>query len=412
MAFTFGLGTNNMQSQVQADPGSFKIQEIATNIQKYDSTGTLSAAAFVDYTPGRITRLGDQDQENDNATVFLFEYQALLRSRIQQMITDLTAALTTDIDRALVDSRPEWDGRMAAQGFTSDVEDAGAARIAYNFMMGLAQTGIPAGSGVPGADPDTVPYVGIPTYDPERGQHINKVSPDTSADAQFASTGGVVSRVFGTATIQQHFTEDGSDVAVIDSLRVTHNNNNVLYEETGGGFIAHENRWKFMDIENANRFDTQNIFFENTSHANNTNDDEWDDIVDVDPSTGNNVQAFDPPSGTTGNQRDFISDGFGGDAPDYQRFNRAGNVKNRFQQTLYDTVFELDNRNLLRDVFRLSEKNGFFTDVQIATTSSLNTGSQAQASLLLNFVPDNANRPDLGGRIQVIVDKFTAFYHS
>jgi len=258
-----------------------------------------------------------------------------------------------------------------------------------------------------------VPYTGIPTWDQQLGAYVNKVSPDTSADALFHSTRGAVLRSVGTATIQQAFPEDGLNVAVMDELVVRHGAQNVLYQETGGGFIASQNRYKFTDIDpitgstptaaatNINRYNTQNIGFLNDSMVNtgavnaghldgNLNDNTWDTAT-----------AAAPPT---------IA---------YQLFNQTGNVKNEFQRVLYDTIFELDQRNLLRDVFRLSEKNGFLTDIQIASTSSLVTGSQAQASIFLNFRPfydgvtaGRAYRPDLGGNVDVIMDRFTAFYHS
>ena len=95
----------------------------------------------------------------------------------------------------------------------------------------------------------------------------------------------------------------------------------------------------------------------------------------------------------------------------FRLFNRSGNAKNEFQRVLYDTIFELDQRNLLRDVLRLSDKNSFFNGVQIASTSSLTSGSQAQASVFLNYVPTNPDREDLGGSIEIIMDRFSAFYH-
>lgn len=403
MAFSYGLGTNNMQNQFNQDTSVFKIQDIAKNIQKYDSA-SLPTSAYVDYTPKHLNRFMQRDQENDNSATFLFEYQALLRSRMQQMITELTAALTRDLDQALVQERADWGvGRTGAQGYSSDLEDAGAARVAYNFLTGFSQGVNPAGGAI-----DSVPYTGVPTWDQYRGTYINKVSPDTSADAQFFSSRGAALRSVGTATIQQTFPEDNLDEAVIDELFIVHGQQNVRYQEIGGGFVAHENRYRFTDVENAARDDAQNIGFLNatladtvagTTEGGNLNDNDWDAGVP---------------------------------AIAYQLFNRSGNVKNEFERVLYDTIFELDQRNLLRDVFRLSEKDGFFTDIQIASTSSLVNGSQAQASIFLNFRPffdgvtaddtdtdgdgdlteSRAFRPDLGGNIDVIMDRFTAFYHS
>jgi hypothetical protein len=437
MAFTFGLGADTMLGQFQRDATQFKLVDISGNIQKYN-TQVGSSDTYVDYTFSHLNRFMQQDQENDTNTTYLFEYQALLRARMQQLITDLTAALTRDLDTSMNQARSIWNTtntlgpRQSAQGYSSDVEDAGAGRIAYNFFTGFANGATAAASGL-GPDDTATPliegvgYTGIPTYDPRTGGMVYKVSPDTSIDALFSgvnpangSTGGIL-RVAGTGTIQQAFPQDGLTQAVLDNLVISHRANNVLYQETGGGFSAQSNSYKFTDVE-GNRFDPLNIGFLNVSMADNgdagnLNDTRWDSTVTgTDPSTGYPLQeyyseayaAMGSPPNPTQAQLDRLSHA----TPDYQRFNEVGNVKNEFQRVLYDTIFELDQRGLLRDIFRLSEKNGFLNDVQIASTSSINTGTQVQASILLNFVPGSATRTDLGGRIQVITDRFSAFYHS
>ncbi|HEY9840130.1 MAG TPA: hypothetical protein V6D23_06750, partial [Candidatus Obscuribacterales bacterium] len=126
-----------MLNQFQRDATQFKLVDIAGNIQKF-GVQVGNAASYVDYTFSHLNRYMQLDQENDNHATFLFEYQALLRSRMQQMITDLTAALTRDLDAAIFTSRNDWGGRTAGQGFSSDVEDAGAARMAWNFFTGFA----------------------------------------------------------------------------------------------------------------------------------------------------------------------------------------------------------------------------------------------------------------------------------
>jgi hypothetical protein len=227
--------------------------------------------------------------------------------------------------------------------------------------------------------------------------NISRVSPDTQADAIFDQL-----RVYGTAALQQGSPDDGFQEAILDVLNVNHQNTAVLYGETGGGFTTHLNKYKFTDVA-ANRFDAQNIVYSNTSNANNTNDDEWD--------------------GT----QPYVSGG--GNTADIQRFNASGRAKNEFQRVLQDAITEFDQKNYLRDMFRLSEQNGFFNDVQIASISSLNSGSQAQMSLFLEFVPtfggsgedDNSDntlsnaerrRPDLGGQIRIVFDRWSAFFHS
>lgn len=450
MAFTFGLGADTMLSQYQRDSGQSKLLDISGNINKYNlAVGTSSS--YVEYTYSHLNRFMQQDQENDGNTTFLFEYQALLRARMQQLITDLTAALTRDLDNAMSTARELWDSqyqpltpnaptnlgrRASAQGYTSDVEDAGAGRIAYNFFTGFASAAAPAPNGING-----VAYNGIPTFDQRSDTYVLKVSPDTSIDATFIgidpATGlpGEILRAAGTGTIQQSFPQDGLPQAVIDNLVISHQNRTTLYGETGGGFAAHKNGYKFTDIE-ANRFNTQNIGYLNASigdndtdldndgttdvvgnQAGNLNETKWDGTVTgIDPNTGFPIQeyyseafiAMGSPANPTPAQLARLAKA----TPDYMRFNETNSAKNEFQRILYDCIFELDQRNLLRDVFRLSEKNGFLNDVQIASTSSLNTGTQIQASIMLNFVPGSATRNDLGGRIQIIVDRFSAFYHS
>lgn len=472
MAFSFGLGSDTMLNQYQRDATQFKLVDMASNIQKY-TTQVGQAGAYVDYTYSRLNRFMQQDQENDDHATFLSEYQALLRSRIQQMITDLTAALTRDLDKAMNTVRSVWDDpaapngerRVSAQGYSSDVEDAGAARMMYNLLTGFSSVATPSNSDLQGA-----PYYGIPTFDSSRGT-VNKVAIDTQADATFEGVNAVTGvsqgylRAAGTATIQQTFPEDGLTTAIIDNMIIDHRANNYLYQEMGGGFSVANNHYKFINPTTAARFDAQNLFFLNSSVTDNTNGAEGGNLND---NQWDNTGAFQANGGTTDN---------------YQMFNMVGKVKNQFEQKLYDTIFELDQRNLLRDIMRLSEKDGLFNDIQIASTTSINTGSQLSASIKLNYIPNETGpviastansvdvssnagfftagdvvylttqatpkqtitrqitsisgntlffasppnaalpaiianstvettRQDLGGRIQVVMDRCSAFYHS
>ncbi|MEZ0373041.1 MAG: hypothetical protein ACAI44_28380 [Candidatus Sericytochromatia bacterium] len=403
-----------MLNQFQRDATQFKLVDIAGNIQKF-GVQVGNAASYVDYTFSHLNRYMQLDQENDNHATFLFEYQALLRSRMQQMITDLTAALTRDLDAAIFTSRNDWGGRTAGQGFSSDVEDAGAARMAWNFFTGFASAANPSNGNITGNA-----YVGIPTWDPGRppaGATVNKVSVDTQADATFfgidaadETTELSILRVLGTATLQQSFPEDGLTSAVIDNMRIVHGGATLNYDEVGGGFIAHKNQYKFTDTTaatpaSATSYNAQNIYFINQTMT--------------DPGVDGSGNAIGSDGGNLNNEAYDAETTFGTNtAPEYNRFNRAGNVKNEFEKVLYDTIFELDQRNLLRDIMRLSEKDGFLNDIQIASTTSINTGTQLAASIMLNFFPDFDGqngaifRPDLGGTVQVIVDRFSAFYHS
>lgn len=401
MAFTFGLGADNMANQFQRDATQFKLLDMSTNINSYNASVVGNAAAYVDYTFSHLNRFMDRDQENDNHATFLFEYQALLRTRIQTMITDLTAALTNDLTQAMTDARDWGDGdttRTAMQGNThSEVEDAGAARAAYNFFTGFADPNLtfPSRAAAANQAPQTNVYNGEPTpaTAPDGTvQTQNRVSIDTQADASFGEI-----RAIGTAQIQQGFKNDNvaeDAEARYDVLNVRIRPETVLYRQNESGFIAHKNRYHFTEIGSTGpassaRFGdsaAQTINFINGRNTRNINDDAYD--------------------GTT----DFISNG--GTTADIDQFAFYGDAKNRFEKVLFETIMELDHKNLLRDIFRLSEENNFFNNVQVASTSSLATGSQMQASIFLNYVPDNANRPDLGGQIHLEFDRYSAFYHS
>lgn len=367
MAFTFGLGSNNLQSQYRQDVSTFKLTDISTNIQKRITSPTANAAGYLDYTASHLSTLMQKDQENDDNATFFFEYQALLRTRIQQLITDLTAALTRDLDGAMAQARSEWGGRKAMQGFTiAGGEDAGAARTSYNFMAGFANSAALA------TVPTDVAYTGSPTVNPD-GTSTNRVSPDTSADRDYGPL-----RVVGTAAFQLSIPDDDVQTAipVIDSLNINTYGpgalgDNVLYREFGGGFVAHKNRYRFSNINTGSNgtsavagtagataingnaaYTTAGILYTNQSSGNNLNDNNFDGTVNA-----------------------------------VERFNVNAQNKNEFQKTLYDAILEFDHRNILRDIFRLSDRNGFLNDVSVASTSSMNTGSQVQASIALNFVP-------------------------
>lgn len=364
MAFTFGLGSNTLQNQYRQDVSTFKLTDISNNIQKRISGPSANAAGYLDYTASHLSTLMQKDQENDDNATFFFEYQALLRTRIQQLITDLTAALTRDLDGAMAQARNEWGGRKAMQGFSiAGGEDAGAARASYNFMAGFANTAALA------TVPTDVAYTGSPTVNPD-GTSTNRVSPDTSADRDYGPL-----RVVGTAAFQLSIPDDDVEttIPVIDSLNISAYGagalgDNVLYREFGGGFVAHKNRYRLADvntgspgvsgtpnagaINGAAAYTTAGLLYTNQSSVNNLNDNNFDGSVNA-----------------------------------IERFNVNAQNKNEFQKTLYDAILEFDHRNILRDIFRLSDRNGFLNDVSIASTSSLNTGSQVQATLALNFVP-------------------------
>jgi hypothetical protein len=375
MAFTFGLGSNTLQNQYRQDVSTFKLTDISNNIQKRISSPSANAAGYLDYTASHLSTLMQQDQENDDNATFFFEYQALLRTRIQQLITDLTAALTRDLDGAMAQARNEWGGRKAMQGFSiAGGEDAGAARTSYNFMAGFANSAALA------TVPTDVAYTGSPTVNPD-GSSTNRVSPDTSADRDYGPL-----RVVGTAAFQLSIPDDDVEttIPVIDSLNISTYGagalgDNVLYREFGGGFVAHKNRYRFSSINTGNDGNSARTYDPN-------------DPDPIDPTTAsiNLAQAYTTAGILYTNQssaNNLNDNNFDGSVNAVERFNVNAQNKNEFQKVLYEAIIEFDHRNILRDIFRLSDRNGFLNDVSIASTSSLNTGSQVQATIALNFVP-------------------------
>lgn len=88
-------------------------------------------------TTRHILKREETDKQNDDNLTFLFEYRALLNSRVQTLITQLSNALASDLDVAMNASNVRWGDRPAMNGKSGNtIQDPGAARTAYNFLMG------------------------------------------------------------------------------------------------------------------------------------------------------------------------------------------------------------------------------------------------------------------------------------
>lgn len=79
-------------------------------------------------------------QSEDNAT-WVFEYRALLNSKLTTLITSLTTAYTTDMDASMGYQDAGWGGKNAMQGVTGvkstanvTIIDPGAARSTYAYL--------------------------------------------------------------------------------------------------------------------------------------------------------------------------------------------------------------------------------------------------------------------------------------
>lgn len=115
----FNLTTQGLQSQMRIDMAAQRLQQMARIPTQYNPTAS------------RIMAINDQDKQNDENATFIFEYRALLNSRLQQLITKLTNAYTSDLDSAMGSKLATWGSKDAMQGATP--EDPGAARVTYAY---------------------------------------------------------------------------------------------------------------------------------------------------------------------------------------------------------------------------------------------------------------------------------------
>lgn len=126
------------------------------------ATGMSSATGGFIWNPTTraILKREETDKQNDDNLTFLFEYRALLNSRVQTLITQLSNALASDIDVAMNASNLAWNNdRPAMNGLsTNTAQDAGAGRTAFNFLTGWFSTVTVAGSPLTGTTNPGAPF--------------------------------------------------------------------------------------------------------------------------------------------------------------------------------------------------------------------------------------------------------------
>jgi len=274
--------------------------------------GTPSGGFLWDPTTRSILKREETDKQNDDNLTFLFEYRALLNSRVQTLITQLSNALASDLDVAMnATNSYAWAAdRPAMNGLsTNTFEDAGAARTAYNFLIGWTTQSNVGANGIAG----------------------NQV-PSTNANMTFTGTGTSIN-ARGTAGIVTAQTGN------IDNLNITN-----LY--SGNPVFLYGNQ----DAEAAAGSDSDNRL----------ND------------------TFNGPLGAAAAQ---------------------SQAKNLFEKVLFDSLSSIEYKAVL--------SSGLFKTLVVAASSSLPTGSQAQASFNLSYQGSQD-----GGAVTINLDKLTCFYHS
>lgn len=212
-------GIGNVQLGVRLTTDDVYNQRIGTTATSMNSV----ASGFIwNPTTREILKREETDTQTDQNLTFLFEFRALLNSRVQTLITQLSNALASDLDVAINASNPFWgDDRPAMQGnSTNTTQDAGAGRVAFNYMRSWYQN-------VNHATPATIPAINA-ALGPN-------VGPNDAFDAIFSdpAVGTDNARVTGTATIttiQEPYTVD-----VLDATNLRLGSANFLYRNTDAG---------------------------------------------------------------------------------------------------------------------------------------------------------------------------------
>lgn len=197
-------GIGNVQLGVRLTRDDIHNQRISRTAS---GLGTARGGFLWDPTTRAILKKEETDKQNDDNLTFLFEYRALLNSRVQTLITQLSNALASDLDVAMNADNQAWaaDPKPAANGNTTNTrQDAGAARTAYNYLSGWFSAG-----GVVAAA-----FVGDTVGEPDG---FSRVKPATAYNTTFTGAVGNLN-VTGTGTI---VTAEGGkkvDTLVISNL--------------------------------------------------------------------------------------------------------------------------------------------------------------------------------------------------
>ncbi len=312
-------GIGNVQLKVGLtgnDVFNIRLNRTATGM------GTASGGFIWNPTTKAIISKEESEKQNSDNLTFLFEYRALLNSRVQTLITQLSNALASDLDVAMSAANVRWArDRAAMNGIsTPTAQDAGAARATYNFMMGWMEGHDGAGNAALNVGAN------------------NFVAPDATYNSLFSSDTNNSLRALGTATLTQIVSDSGR--RVIDSMDI---------RNLGGGGSAPS-------------------------------------YVFLNESSGDTLAA----------NNNVLNDSFEGPLGQAAL---SANAKNLMQKVLFDTLSSIEFRPVLT--------SGLMKNLIIASSSSLATGSQVQASFNISY----AGTAD-GGLLDISLDKFTAFYHS
>jgi hypothetical protein len=312
-------GIGNVQLKVGLtgnDVFNMRLNRTATGM------GTASGGFIWNPTTKAIISKEESEKQNTDNLTFLFEYRALLNSRVQTLITQLSNALASDLDVAMSAANVRWSRDRAAMNGISNptTQDAGAARATYNFMMGW----------MTGSDANGNAALDVGAN--------NFVSASAGYNSEFTSASNNDLRALGTATLTQIVSDSGR--RIIDSLDI---------RNLGGGGTAPT--YEFINLSSGDALAT---------NYNVLND------------------SFEGPLGQAA---------------------LTANAKNLMQKVLFDTLSSIEFRPVLT--------SGLMKNLIIASSSSLATGSQIQASFNISYT----GTAD-GGLLDISLDKFTAFYHS
>lgn len=168
--------------------------------------GSARGGFLWDPTTRAILKKEETDKQNDDNLTFLFEYRALLNSRVQTLITQLSNALASDLDVAMNAENARWgtNPKPAMTGDSTNIhQDAGAARTAYNYLMGWFSDENVTGAQVTNAFIGTTDPPGPATTYPDGRPRVLASEPfqATFRGETGGTANGIDLDVTGTATI-------------------------------------------------------------------------------------------------------------------------------------------------------------------------------------------------------------------
>lgn len=209
-------GIGNVQLGVRLTRDDIHNQRISRTAT---GQGTAKGGFLWDPTTRYILKKEETDKQNDDNLTFLFEYRALLNSRVQTLITQLSNALASDLDVAMNAENARWgaEPKPAMTGNSTNIyEDAGAARATYNYLMGWFTTDDVTAGEVANAFIGTTARPGTPSPG-AYPDGLSRVRPNTGFEATFSGAAGSLD-VTGTATITTARGGVKVDTLVMDGL--------------------------------------------------------------------------------------------------------------------------------------------------------------------------------------------------